>query len=66
MDYVFINLLLLCLYFVLQEEQVELDEILAKRQKRGKVTEDKSMDEKSILHSMFFYMYIVILKLMTD
>lgn len=39
-----------------EEEQVELDEILAKRQKRGKVTEDKSMDEKSILHSKYWFL----------
>lgn len=40
-----------------EEEQVELDEILAKRQKRGKVTEDKSMEEKSILHIKDAYDY---------
>ncbi|GFY76119.1 pre-mRNA-processing factor 17 [Trichonephila inaurata madagascariensis] len=39
------------------EEQVELDEILAKRQKRGKVTEDKTMEEKSILHIKDAYDY---------
>ncbi|KFM59877.1 Pre-mRNA-processing factor 17, partial [Stegodyphus mimosarum] len=33
-----------------EEEQAELDDILSKRQKRGKVTEDKTMEEKSILH----------------
>ncbi|XP_042911145.1 pre-mRNA-processing factor 17 isoform X1 [Parasteatoda tepidariorum] len=40
-----------------EEEQEELDEILAKRQKRGKVTEDKTMEEKSILHIKDAYDY---------
>ncbi|XP_055939195.1 pre-mRNA-processing factor 17-like [Argiope bruennichi] len=40
-----------------EEEQEELEEILAKRQKRGKVTEDKAMDEKSILHIKDAYDY---------
>ena len=35
----------------LQEEQVELDEILAKRNKRGKQTEEKPMEEKILVHS---------------
>ncbi|GIY56052.1 pre-mRNA-processing factor 17 [Caerostris darwini] len=40
-----------------EEEQEELEEILAKRQKRGKVTEDKAMEEKSILHIKDAYDY---------
>ncbi|GBN30253.1 Pre-mRNA-processing factor 17, partial [Araneus ventricosus] len=40
-----------------EEEQEELEEILAKRQKRGKLTEDKAMDEKSILHIKDAYDY---------
>ncbi|XP_067130278.1 pre-mRNA-processing factor 17 [Centruroides vittatus] len=32
------------------EEQEELNEIIAKRQKRGKQTDDKPMEEKTILH----------------
>merc|ERR1712106_127259 len=33
-----------------EEEQHELDEILAKRQKRGKNTDDKPIEEKTLLH----------------
>lgn len=33
------------------EEAEALEEILAKRHKRGKVTEEKPMEEKSTLHS---------------
>jgi len=36
---------------VFQEEQKELDEIIAKRKKRGKQVEDKPVEEKSTLHS---------------
>lgn len=32
------------------EEQEELDEIVAKRQKRGKQTDDKPLEEKTMLH----------------
>lgn len=32
------------------EEAVELEEILAKRQKRGKQTDDKPLEEKTVLH----------------
>ncbi|XP_066994040.1 pre-mRNA-processing factor 17 [Anabrus simplex] len=32
------------------EEAIELEEILAKRQKRGKQTEDKPLEEKTVLH----------------
>lgn len=34
-----------------EEEAAELEEILAKRQKRGKQTEDKPIEEKTVLHS---------------
>ena len=37
---------------ILQEEKAELDEILAKRAKTGKQTEEKTADEKTTLHSM--------------
>ena len=33
-----------------QEEQKELDEILAKRAKKGKKVEDKPMEEKTTMH----------------
>jgi len=33
-----------------QEDQKELDEILAKRNKKGKRTEEKPVEEKTILH----------------
>lgn len=32
------------------DEAKELEEILAKRQKRGKVEDDKPLEEKSIFH----------------
>ena len=34
-----------------QEEAAELEEILAKRQKRGKQVDDKPLEEKTVLHS---------------
>ena len=40
------GLMLLCA----QEDQKELDEILAKRNKKGKRTEEKPVEEKTILH----------------
>lgn len=36
--------------FILQEEQKELDEITAKRQKKGKNEEEAPAEEKTILH----------------
>lgn len=36
---------------VLQEEKKELDEITAKRQKRGKIQDEAPGEEKTILHS---------------
>ncbi len=35
---------------MLQEEQKDLDEILAKRAKKGKKVEEKPMEEKTIMH----------------
>lgn len=35
------------------EEAKELEEIVAKRQKRGKVDDEKPLEEKSIFHSMY-------------
>ncbi|XP_063773198.1 pre-mRNA-processing factor 17 [Pseudophryne corroboree] len=40
-----------------EEEQKELDEITAKRQKRGKPEEEKPADEKTILHVKEMYDY---------
>lgn len=40
-----------------EEEQHDLDEILAKRQKRGKQTDDKPIEEKSLLHIKDAYDY---------
>jgi hypothetical protein len=45
---VFQKLIFLC---ELQEEAAELEEILAKRQKRGKQVDDKPLEEKTVLHS---------------
>lgn len=36
---------------ILQEEKKELDEITAKRQKRGKIQDEVPGEEKTILHS---------------
>lgn len=36
---------------ILQEEKKELDEITAKRQKRGKLEDEAPGEEKTILHS---------------
>lgn len=40
-----------------EEEQLKLDEITAKRSKRGKKTEDKLIEEKSLLHIKDCYDY---------
>lgn len=37
-----------------EEESAELEEILAKRNKRGKATEEKPLEEKTVLHSKDF------------
>lgn len=41
---------------------MELEEILAKRQKRGKQTDDKPLEEKTVLHGKYllltFWKYI--------
>lgn len=45
-----------------QEEQKELDEITAKRQKRGKIEDDKPGEEKTILHgNAIFLSFLLIL-----
>lgn len=43
-----------------EEEAAELEEILAKRNKRGKQTEEKPLEEKTVLHSknIFTIVYI--------
>lgn len=41
-----------------EEESVELEEILAKRNKRGKQTDEKPLEEKTVLHSEFFVYFI--------
>ena len=41
------------LVLTLQDQKKELDEILAKRAKTGKKTEEKTIEEKTTLHSMF-------------
>lgn len=46
-------------FFSWQEEQKELDEITAKRQKKGKNEEEAPAEEKTILHgekSFFFFL----------
>jgi len=40
-----------------EEEAAELEEILAKRNKRGKQIEEKPLDEKTVLHSNIFVRY---------
>ena len=40
-----------------EEEAAELEEILAKRTKRGKPTEEKPIEEKTILHSKFILQF---------
>lgn len=41
---------LVVIHFALQEEQKELDEIMAKRQKKGRNEEENPAEEKTILH----------------
>ena len=41
------------LVLTLQDQKKELDEILAKRAKTGKKTEEKTIEEKTTLHSTF-------------
>lgn len=38
-----------------EEEAAELEELIAKRNKRGKVIEEKPIEEKTTLHSMYCY-----------
>jgi pre-mRNA-processing factor 17 len=37
-----------------EEEQAELEEYLAKKQKKGKPQEEKTFEEKAVMHSAFF------------
>lgn len=39
------------------DEAKELEEILAKRQKKGKVEDDKPLEEKSIFHSKLLFIF---------
>lgn len=48
-----------CILFF-QEEQKELDEITAKRQKRGKLEDDKPGEEKTILHGKCIFLPVLI------
>ncbi|EAW48320.1 cell division cycle 40 homolog (yeast), isoform CRA_b [Homo sapiens] len=41
-----------------EEEQKELDEITAKRQKKGKQEEEKPGEEKTILHGNIFFVHL--------
>lgn len=41
-----------------EEEAAELEEILAKRNKRGKQVDEKPIEEKTVLHSKFYYKLI--------
>lgn len=36
----------------------ELEEIVAKRQKKGKVDDEKPLEEKSIFHSMYYRIFV--------
>lgn len=50
--YVYINLFKNdILKTTLQDEAAELEEYLAKKQKRGKQSDDKPLEEKTVLHS---------------
>lgn len=40
---------------IVQDEQKELDEITAKRQKKGRNEEDAPSEEKTILHGTDFF-----------
>lgn len=43
-----------------EEEAAELEELAAKKNKKGTTTEDKPVEEKSVLHSMYFDLFIYI------
>lgn len=43
------------MYFLVQEEKKDLEEYLAKRQKRGKREEESPAEEKTILHGIWFF-----------
>lgn len=44
------------------DEAKELEEIVAKRQKKGKVDDDKPLEEKSIFHSKFTFQLIFLVE----
>lgn len=44
------------LYF--QDEAAELEEILAKRQKKGKQVDERPLEEKTVLHSKSYLLFI--------
>lgn len=51
-----LNVSIFVIYRVMKpegEEAKELEEILAKRQKRGKVDDDKPLEEKTVFHSKY-------------
>lgn len=48
------------MFYFFQEEQKELDEITAKRQKRGKLEDDKPGEEKTILHGNGIFLAVLI------
>lgn len=43
-----------------EEEAAELEEILAKRNKRGKQTEEKPLEEKTVLHSKTLHTFNIL------
>lgn len=47
--------LLVVIIVIVQDEQKELDEITAKRQKKGRNEEDAPSEEKTILHGTDFF-----------
>lgn len=46
---------LVVIIVIVQDEQKELDEITAKRQKKGRNEEDAPSEEKTILHGTDFF-----------
>jgi pre-mRNA-processing factor 17 len=40
-----------------EDEAAELEEILAKRNKRGKQIDEKPLEEKTVLHSKLYFIY---------
>lgn len=48
-------------FFILQAEQEELDVILAKRAKKGKTVEEKTLEEKTTLHGTSYYLHVFVM-----